>query len=84
MRHLKCWNTNLDLLLKMEKAKPKPIVETKGDHLDGSDSLTKISLGEKWASKAGDKYRYFMVFESEKLDGAKTISELLEILKDMK
>ena len=71
-----------DFIVKMKNGKII-IIETKGDHLDGSDSLKKLSLGEKWASKSGDKYRYFMVFENEKLDGAKTISELLEILKDM-
>jgi len=60
------------------------LIETKGDHLDGSDSLQKLRLGAKWASKAGDNYRYFMVFDSAKLDGAKTVAELIEILKDMK
>ena len=59
------------------------LIETKGNHLDGSDSLQKLRLGEKWASKAGDNYRYFMVFDDAKLDGAKTVSELIEILKDM-
>ncbi|MBN2758331.1 MAG: hypothetical protein JXR51_14250, partial [Bacteroidales bacterium] len=60
------------------------LIETKGDHLDNSDSLQKLRLGQKWASKSGDKYRYFMVFNSARLDGAKTVSELIEILKDMK
>jgi len=72
-----------DFIVKMKNGKTI-LIETKGDHLDGSDSLKKLSLGEKWASKAGDNYRYFMVFENKKLDGAKTTSELLEILKDMK
>lgn len=72
-----------DFIVKMKNGKTI-LIETKGDHLDGSDSIKKLSLGEKWASKAGDKYRYFMVFENKKLDGAKTISELLEILEDMK
>jgi type III restriction enzyme len=60
------------------------LIETKGDHLDGSDSSQKIRLGEKWASKAGDNYRYFMVFNNAKLNGAKSLGELIEILKDMK
>jgi len=60
------------------------LIETKGDHLDGSDSSQKIRLGEKWASKAGDNYRYFMVFNTAKLENAKSIGELIDILKDMK
>ncbi|MEA2096922.1 MAG: DEAD/DEAH box helicase family protein [Candidatus Cloacimonadota bacterium] len=72
-----------DFIVKMKNGKII-VIETKGDHLDGSDSLKKLRLGEKWASKAGDKFRYFMVFNNSKLDGAKSIPELLEILKDMK
>ena len=59
------------------------LIETKGDHLDGSDSLQKIRIGDKWEKKAGDKYRYFMVFNNAKLDGAKSIGELIDILRDM-
>ncbi len=68
-----------DFIVKMKNGKIV-IVETKGDHLDGSDSHKKIKLGEKWASKAGEQYRYFMVFETKKVDGAKTLPELLNIL----
>ncbi|MEI7676460.1 MAG: DEAD/DEAH box helicase family protein [Bacteroidales bacterium] len=60
------------------------LIETKGDHLDGSDSSQKIRLGKEWANKAGENYRYFMVFNTAKLDGAKSIGELLDILKVMK
>ena len=60
------------------------LIETKGDHLDGSDSQKKIRLGDKWASKAGDQYRYFMVFNSTKLDGAKSVSELVDIIRGMR
>ncbi len=72
-----------DFIVKMKNGKII-IIETKGDHLDGSDSLQKLKLGEKWASKAGDNYRYFMAFNNAKLDGAKSVAELIEILKDMK
>jgi len=72
-----------DFIVKMKNGKII-LIETKGDHLDGSDSLKKLRLGEKWAAKAGDKYRYFMVFNNVKLEGAKSVPELLEILKDMK
>lgn len=72
-----------DFIIKMKNGKII-LIETKGDHLDGSDSSQKIRLGEKWASKAGDHYRYFMVFNSAKLEGAKSLGELIEILKEMK
>jgi type III restriction enzyme len=72
-----------DFIVKMKNGKIV-LIETKGDHLDNSDSIRKIKLGEKWASKAGDNYRYFMVFDNAKLDGAKTVEELIDILKDMK
>jgi len=60
------------------------LIETKGDDRDNTDSEKKLKLGKIWESKAGSKYRYFMVFKNVKLDGARTIEELLEILKDMK
>lgn len=72
-----------DFIVKMKNGKII-LIETKGEHLDGSDSQQKLRLGEKWASKAGDNYRYFMVFKSDKLDGARTVAELIDILKDMK
>ncbi|MBG7611052.1 DEAD/DEAH box helicase family protein [Polaribacter sp. BAL334] len=72
-----------DFIVKMKNGKTI-LIETKGDHLDGSDSQQKLRLGEKWAGKAGDNYRYFMVFKSDKLDGARTVAELLDILKEMK
>jgi type III restriction enzyme len=40
-------------------------------------------LGKLWASKAGENYRYFMVFNNAKLDGANSIGELIDILKGM-
>ena len=72
-----------DFIVKMKNGKII-LIETKGDYLDGSDSAQKIRLGEKWASKAGDNYRYFMVFSNPNLHGAKSIGELLDILKVMK
>ncbi len=60
------------------------LIETKGDDRDNSDSLKKIRLGEKWAAKAGDRYRYFMVFNNAKLEGAKSVNEVIDIIKDMK
>ena len=46
------------------------MVETKGDHLDNTDTAEKIRLGNLWRSKAGNDYRYFMVFETKEVTGA--------------
>jgi len=60
------------------------IIETKGDDRDNSDSIEKLKLGQTWANKCGSNFRYFMVFENEKLEGAKTINEMIDILKELK
>ncbi|MEM0993967.1 MAG: hypothetical protein AAF806_28450 [Bacteroidota bacterium] len=61
------------------------LLEAKGDHLDGSDSALKLKLGKLWEKEAkqfgSDKYRYFMVFESKKLDGANDVEEVIEIVR---
>lgn len=61
------------------------IVEAKGDHLDGKGSKTRLKLGRKWQSLAGENYRYFMVFQTEKIDqdGAYTLDEFVEVMKDL-
>ncbi|HIW97428.1 MAG TPA: DEAD/DEAH box helicase family protein [Candidatus Tidjanibacter gallistercoris] len=59
------------------------LLETKGDDRDNSDSRNKIELGAAWAGKAGNGYRYFMVFDKKRMDGAITVNELLERLKEM-
>ena len=57
------------------------ILETKGDDRDNTDSKNKLKVGKTWANKAGEKFRYFMVFDKTKLEGAYTKTEFLEILK---
>lgn len=59
------------------------MLETKGDDRDNSDSRRKLELGKLWANTAGDKYRYYMVFSSVKLNGAVTVHELLELLRSL-
>lgn len=71
-----------DFIVKMKNGRII-LIETKGDDRDNSDSKNKLKLGEKWASKAGDKYRYFMVFNTARLEGAKSRTELIDILKSM-
>lgn len=54
------------------------ILETKGDHLDADQ---KIRLGTAWAHKAGNAYRYFMVYENRSVNGAYTLDSFLSIIR---
>lgn len=56
------------------------LLETKGDQLDAAD---KIQLGNYWANKAGNEYRYCLVYNIRKVDGAYTKEEFLGILRDL-
>ena len=56
------------------------LLETKGDHLDAEQ---KIRLGSQWANKAGNNYRYFMVYERRTVDGAYKLEDFLNIIKDI-
>lgn len=59
------------------------MVETKGAHLKNEESVQKLKLGKRWADKAGDMYRYYMVFDEGDvpLEGAYEMSKFLEILQ---
>ncbi len=54
------------------------LLETKGDNLDAEQ---KIKLGELCKSKAGNSFRYFMVYERRTVDGAYRLEEFLTIIK---
>lgn len=56
------------------------MIETKGKHLDGTDSKNKMVCGEKWSDLAGDKFFYFMAFEENPIEGAVTVSQLINSL----
>jgi type III restriction enzyme len=56
------------------------LLETKGDHLDAEQ---KIRLGSLWASKAGNNFRYFMVYERRTVDGAYRLEDFLNIIRDI-
>jgi type III restriction enzyme len=56
------------------------LLETKGDHLDAEQ---KIKLGDLWKSKAGNNFRYFMVYERRTVDGAYKLDDFLNIIKDI-
>jgi len=56
------------------------LLETKGDHLDAEP---KIRLGRFWVNKAGNNYRYFMVYERRTVDGAYNLEDFLNVIKDI-
>ncbi len=59
------------------------LLESKGDHLDNSDSERKINLGKLWASKAGNNYRYFMVFENVAVENAQKMDEAIRLISEL-
>lgn len=59
------------------------LLETKGDDRDNSDSSAKNRLGIEWANRAGNNYRYFMVFQYNKLPDTYSIQEARDILKQL-
>lgn len=56
------------------------VLETKGDHLDAEQ---KIRLGDLWAKKAGNVYRYFMVYERRTVDGAYKLEDFLNTIRNI-
>lgn len=56
------------------------LLETKGDHLDAEQ---KIRLGSLWAGKAGNNYRYFMVYEKRSVTDAYTLDGFMNIIREI-
>jgi type III restriction enzyme len=59
------------------------LIETKGDHLDGSDSEGKCRLGNEWERQAGNDFSYFMVFDKKEVKGAFTLDKAKELISGM-
>ena len=59
------------------------ILETKGDDRDNSDTKNKIRLGKAWATKAGNNYKYFMVFDKQSMEEAQTLEAFLDRLRQL-
>ncbi len=59
------------------------LVETKGDDRDNSDSVRKLKLGEAWANRAGNDFRYFMVFDKNAIEGAFRLDEFLPVIGNL-
>ena len=58
------------------------MIETKGDHLDNDESKAKAKIGQQWDMLSGNRYRYFMVFQSKAPDypGAYSYDRFMEIV----
>lgn len=65
------------------KAGKKILMEIKGDDRDNSDTTHKIELGRAWERKAGNDYRYFMVFKGTKVEGTYLVEDILNIIKSL-
>lgn len=61
------------------------LIEYKGDDRDNSDSERKLRLGRSWQAKAGENYRYFMVFKNRDfgIDGAYRMDEFVNIMREL-
>ncbi|MDR1908068.1 MAG: hypothetical protein LBQ43_04400, partial [Holosporales bacterium] len=62
------------------------MIEPKGDHLiESSESIHKANVGSVWAAKAGEMYRYYMVFKNKdlKINGAVQFDRFMEIVKGL-
>ncbi len=65
-----------DFIIKTKRGKIV-LLETKGDHLDAEQ---KIKLGNLWAAKAGNDYRYCLVYNTRQVDGAYTKDKFIQTL----
>ena len=68
-----------DFILQTKSGKTL-LLETKGDHLDAEQ---KIRLGNLWAGKAGNNYRYFMVYEKREVSGAYKLDDFINIIREI-
>ena len=59
------------------------LLETKGNHLDGSDSQNKLACGDTWSNQAGQKFFYFMVFENSPIEGAVSVNTFINSLQQL-
>ncbi len=59
------------------------LVEAKGDDRDNGDSRRKLKLGKTWASLAGRRFKYYMTFDHNSIDGAYNLEDFAEVLRDL-
>lgn len=70
-----------DLMIMMRDGKII-FAETKGEHLDNAETAMRLRLGKEWAARAGDRYKYFMVFADKDapVEGVVSMSRFLGII----
>ncbi len=66
-----------DFIIKTKKGKII-LLETKGDHLDAKKKAT---LGELWKNKAGEDYRYYLVYNTREEENTLTKEEFIQRLR---
>ena len=71
-----------DFILRTKSGKTI-LIETKGDHLDGSDSEGKCRLGNEWEKQAGNDFAYFMIFDKKEVDEAFTLDKAKQLINEM-
>ena len=59
------------------------LLETKGDDRNNPDSRDKNILGKAWEKLAGDHYKYFMVFQTIKVENTYTAKSVIEVIKGL-
>ncbi|TMM58443.1 restriction endonuclease [Maribacter algarum] len=59
------------------------LLETKGDDRVNEDSKNKNILGKTWEKLAGEKFKYFMVFQTAKVENAYNAKSVIEVLKGL-
>jgi type III restriction enzyme len=59
------------------------LLETKGDDRDNDDSRDKNILGKNWEKLAGSNYKYFMVFQTKKVENTYTANRVIDVLKGL-
>ncbi len=71
-----------DFIVRLRNGKTL-LVEAKGDDRDNSDSARKLKLGQLWAGKAGNEYRYLMIFDNNRMEGAHRLTEGIERIRQL-
>ena len=61
------------------------LIETKGDHLENTETRYKLERGRAWQSMAGSRFRYYMVFQSKDLNlpGAVQFDKFCDLMKNL-
>jgi len=57
------------------------LLETKGDHLDGTDKAAKCRFGNQWQQLSGSGYSYFMVFDEKPITDSYTITQAKDMIR---